>query len=310
MSEINNVQRTKKNAMEEEPPSLKKELREKIDLIFPDSLMMVLAGLMVPIVLLPIIFNLSPAVSSSLKLVDYVILGIFIAEYILKVALARKPFKYVIEPWHLLDLFIILLPFISLVPAVSDNIGLSSPLLRLLRIIRVVAVGGRAVDRRRQMSRSAVQESTPVKIPVEIRVIDGSLENIQRDIPFNDLRKLVTSPTQTWIDISAISDGQIKQLSDMMSIPAMILESELDNESYPRVDYFEHYSLIFARIADFEEPKQGPSRFLINRCPLLVICLGQNIITLSRNQTEVFDQILEDARKIHTTGEPLTVTIL
>jgi len=310
MLKIKNMQQIQHESVEEEPPSLKKELREKIDSIFPDSLMMVLAGLMVPIVLSPIVLKLSPAVSSSLKLLDYVILGIFIAEYILKVVLARKPFKYVMDPWHLLDLFIILLPFIILVPAISNNIGFSSPLLRLLRIIRVVAVGGRAVDRKRQMSRPLENEDARIDTPAEIRVIDGSLDNTLKEVSFNNLGNLLTSATQSWIDISAISDEQIKQLADMMGIPAMILASELINESYPRVDYFEHYSMIFARVADFEIPNKGISRLSVSRCPLLVICQGQNIITLSRDQTGVFDKILEDAGKIHESGEPLTVTIL
>jgi Mg2+ and Co2+ transporter CorA len=82
------------------------------------------------------------------------------------------------------------------------------------------------------------------------------------------------------------------------------------DEAYPRVDYFDDYSMIFARIANLKVLDKGPGRLLVNRDGILVICQGQNIITLSKTQTRIFSLILEKAKKIHTSQEPPVVTIL
>jgi Mg2+ and Co2+ transporter CorA len=49
---------------------------------------------------------------------------------------------------------------------------------------------------------------------------------------------------------------------------------------------------------------------MISRSGILVICQGQNILTLTKGQTNVFDQILEQTRKSYTPGEPIVVSIL
>ncbi|MBI2853716.1 MAG: ion transporter [Chloroflexi bacterium] len=96
----------------------KKALREIVDLIFPDSLMIVLAGIMVPLILIPLIVDLSDSVTSFVEFADYVILSVFVLEYVLKTILARDVLRHVLDPWHLLDLLIVALPFASLLPAV------------------------------------------------------------------------------------------------------------------------------------------------------------------------------------------------
>jgi Mg2+ and Co2+ transporter CorA len=55
---------------------------------------------------------------------------------------------------------------------------------------------------------------------------------------------------------------------------------------------------------------KSPGKIKVDRDSFLVICQGQNIMTLSKTQTRMFDLILEKAKKIHTAQEPLVVTIL
>jgi Mg2+ and Co2+ transporter CorA len=112
------------------------------------------------------------------------------------------------------------------------------------------------------------------------------------------------------VDISPVSEGDFDLLSKTLGIPKILLESELVDESYPRVDYFEHYAMIFARIADIQISHNGPTRLLINRMGLLVICHKRNIITVSKSKSDLFSQIIEKAKKIHSPEEPIVVTIL
>lgn len=288
----------------------KEKPREIVNLILPDSLMIVLAAIMIPIVLIPLFFDLPETSTALLETADYTILGIFIVEYLSKTILAPNVLRHVLNPWHLLDLLIVIIPLIGLLPGVLTRLSLSSPLLRLARIVRVVAVGGRAVDRKIQVASLITKPQVEVELPMEIRVMDGNLENVYQDVQLGKLNEYLSSPTHTWIDISSVSDSDLDQISSILGVAKIILEGELVDESYPRVDYFEHYSMVFARIADVKIMRKGLTRLFVNRSGLLVICKGQNIITLSRTKPDIFGQILEKVKRIHTPEEPLVVSIL
>jgi magnesium transporter len=272
--------------------------------------MIVLAVIMVPVALVPLFIDLSDSLATTFQFLDYTILGIFVIEYLLKTILAPNILKHVLNPWHVLDLFIVVVPLVCLLPMVSLRFGNSSILLRLLRIIRVVAVGGRAVDRKIQMASVAPKAVVPETKPMEIHVMDGKIGNICQSIPLDKLSGYITSPSQTWVDISSVSEADFDKLSSTLGIPKILLESELTDESYPRVDYFEHYSLIFARIADIQISRKGTAHLLIDRKGILVICQGQNIITVSKTKTDIFGQITEKARKALSPEDPPSVTIL
>ena len=150
-----------------------------------------------------------------------------------------------------------------------------------------------------------------VGIPLKIRVMDYHLENIIRDVSFDKLQEYLRSPSHTWIDIISVSEEDFDLLSSILGIPKAILEGGLSDKSYPHIDYFEHYAMIFAKITDAKIlPKDSTQHLLVDRSGILVICQGQNIITLSKTQTDIFDLLLERARRVHTDQEPLVVSIL
>ena len=305
---------TKQGTQQEnaEKEDRKARLRATIYLILPDGLMIVLALLMVPIVVVPLVVHLPGSVDSFLRVADYTILGVFVIEYFSKVAVARNIREHVLNPWHLLDLLVIVLPLFDFLQLFGGGLGRSSPLLRLLRIarlVRVAAVGGRAVDRRVH-ARVPVQRAAATASAMETRVMDSDLANIYENISLSDVKKYVDSPSHTWVDITSVSESNFNELSEALSLPRILLESELVEESYPRIDYFEHYSMIFARIAEPKIVQKGTKRLFVNRTGLLVICYGQNIITISRQKASLFSQILEKAKKYHKSEEPLVVSVL
>ena len=289
----------------------KKGLRDRVNLILPDGLMIALALLMIPIVVIPLVVDLSGSADEFFRMADYIILGVFVVEYFSKAALAPDIRKHVLNPWHLLDLLVIVLPLFDLLQ-IFTGLGRSSPLLRLLRILRITrlaAVGGRAVDRKVQ-ARAPVRQEAVAESLMKVRVMDSDLKNIYEDISFAEVSRYVRSPTHTWVDISSVTESNLKELADAIGVPRIMLESELVEEAYPRIDYFEHYSMIFARIADLKIMSKGARRMFVNRAGLLIICYGQNIITISRQKTELFGQILEKVKKFHSPSEPLVVSVL
>jgi Mg2+ and Co2+ transporter CorA len=288
----------------------RKQLRGIFDLLLPDGLMIVLAVVMVPVVLLPLFVDLAPSAAAALIFVDYAVLSIFIIEYVSKTLTAPNILKHIINPWHLLDLVVIAVPLVNLLPVVSLRWSNSSLILRLLRIVRVAAVGSRAVDRRVEMAVATRQAPASEVEPLQIQVMEGEAGNIHQDVCFDEVAGFIASPSQTWIDISSICESDFDRLSAVLGIPRILLESELRDESYPRVDYFESYSLIFAKVADIQISRQGSARLEIDRKGILIVCQGANIITLSKARTDIFARLTEKARKSITSEEPLLVTIL
>jgi len=165
---------------------------------------------------------------------------------------------------------------------------------------------------RTQQSTSAKPiDKTNACIPMTIRIMDNHLDNIIRDVPFEKLQEYIANPSHTWIDILCVTDNDFGRLSELLNIPKPILESGLSDESYPRIDYFEHFAMVFAKIANTTKlDEHSIQRFLIDRSGILVICQGQNIVTLSKTHTDIFDLLLSRAKKIHSAEEPLVVSVL
>jgi Mg2+ and Co2+ transporter CorA len=300
-------QNQEKETKKKEDP--KKQLRKVVNLLLPEGLMIFLAVLIIPIILVPLFVEIPDSVDAFLNLLDDVILAVFILEYLLKTFLAPNILKHIINPWHVLDLLIILIALVTLLPMFSTRFARTSLLLRLLRIIRIVAVGGRAVDRRLKLESSDNRKET-ARPEMEIQMVEGTLDSVHKKVAIDHLAGYLNSSSQTWVDLTSVCEDDFNRLHQTLGIPEIILASELVDDSYPHLDYFEHYSIIFARMASVEVFAGGTNRLVVSRSGLLIICQGRNIITLSRNNSGIFDQILEKARKIYQQGEPMAVTIL
>ena len=145
---------------------------------------------------------------------------------------------------------------------------------------------------------------------MKVRVVDRDLANLREDVSLKSASGYLRDTSQTWIDISSVSESNMEELSRNLGIPLFVLESELLEESYPRIDYFESYSMVFARIADVVVNETGTRRINVSRNGLLVICSGQNIITISKADSGLFSQIHDKAKRLYGRGEPLVVSVL
>lgn len=83
--------------------------------------MTILGILWIPIVEIPLLTSLPPALDHTFFVIDYVVWALFAAEYLVKLALAPSRREFVRH--HLIDLIVVVLP-----------------LLRPLRVLRVVAL--------------------------------------------------------------------------------------------------------------------------------------------------------------------------
>src|SRR5512136_850267 len=88
--------------------------REMVDSVFSAKFMIALSVVIIPIILSYYLFKLTPAEESFLNIVDWIIVILFVLEYVLKLYLAQNRWQHFKSPWNLVDLFIIAVPFIQL----------------------------------------------------------------------------------------------------------------------------------------------------------------------------------------------------
>ncbi|HEY9245972.1 MAG TPA: ion transporter, partial [Candidatus Methanoperedens sp.] len=117
--------------------NLRLKLKEPVYQIFTDHLMIVLALILIPVIFLHLFFTFSQFMLVLFKIVRSAILILFILEYFLKLYVADSRKAYATDPWHVIDLLIVILAASDFIPwAPLEGIGRTSPLLRLLRITR------------------------------------------------------------------------------------------------------------------------------------------------------------------------------
>lgn len=176
----------------------RENLRDMVNAIFSDKFMIFLSLVLVPMILAPFIFQLNDAALSFLDICDWIIVILFVAEYTSKLYLAADRWKHFKSPWHLVDLVIVVLPFVQYFPLLCLTItGSPSLLLRLLRLPIALAVSERAVAGRRTSNNIAFdgKASGPETV---IRQVDSDLKTTH-NLSWNELK--------THLPIVAVRNG-------------------------------------------------------------------------------------------------------
>jgi voltage-gated potassium channel len=99
-----------------------------------DGPLTVLALVMVPLIVLPLVVDLSPGTESAFLAIDYLIWAVFAAEYAIKLYLAPNRRKFVAH--HIADLIIVLVPILRPLRVLRS--------VRLLRLLRLALLAGLA----------------------------------------------------------------------------------------------------------------------------------------------------------------------
>jgi Mg2+ and Co2+ transporter CorA len=286
----------------------RKGLRETVDSILSDKFMAFLSLALLPIILLPFFITISPSVNDFLEICDWSIIILFVVEYVSKLYLAKDRWAHFKSPWHLLDLVIVVLPFIQYLPVLGlSTSGPPSLLLRLLRLPRAFAVGGRALGSRIQDNQT-VQQEAPREPETIIRVVDSKSLRVGERLTWDQLKTHLADDSQEWLDVHNVTDKGFRTLSELLGVPQPHFKSDLVDEIFPHVDYVQKASLIFLQSGKVSYPEK-PDRYLtISRSGIIVICTGNKVITISRHGMDLFGKILESVRQ--NTHGTFVVTVL
>jgi Mg2+ and Co2+ transporter CorA len=291
----------------------RRKFRESLDAIFSDKFMIVLSLIIIPIILLPFLFQLPASAMSFLDICDWVIIFLFVIEYLSKLIFAENRWAHFKSPWHLVDLVIIVLPLTQALSMLNWEInGSASLLLRLLRLPRALAVGSRVVGGRRANNKIDLEA---MKVPdTVLRQMDCDLKTTQSHLSWDDLKAHISDKNrQEWLDLYNLSDEGFGVLSKILQIPELHFKSGIVDDVYPHMDYVQRTSFIFLQSDQIRYPEQADHYLTISRSGIIVISNGTKIITVSRHSVDLFDKVLQSvscSEKDDDENESFVISVL
>ena len=284
-----------------------RDLCNQIYEIFSERLMIGLSLILIPVIVAPLLFPLPGPVVNTFGTIDIVILFVFILEYVLKLAVAEDRKAFFFHPWHLLDLFIILVPSVGLIVGVGYAQGRFLRLLRLLRLTQAASLGGRAGQRRRSLANNSPELSSPHK-PLGIRII--SLERNDMPKTIGDWKPVDLSTLKgkdyggdLWCDISSVSDNDIPELGKLFGSASYMIGIKMNLRAYPQAERVGDLSIVFAKVPTLETDPDDSRKVYLSWDGLLFADDGHRVVTLSRNEVASIARIPQEAE---SEGLPLT----
>jgi Mg2+ and Co2+ transporter CorA len=279
-------------------------LKNPVQWILNDELMILLALLLIPVVALPLFFSLSPVMTNFLFLLNYLIIAVFIAEYFLKLFIADSKKEFVLDTWHILDLFIIVLALMEFLPLTVLGYGEASPILRLLRVLRIFTAAGRSTD---LYPRAVVKPVHPVQeLPIRISTRDSS--GRVSSSAFDPTSGIPSGGIPRWVHIQNTKSQDLEAVGRSLCIPVQILQSKLNRDAITRIDYFKEYTTLFLRDSRLCKRDSSPGDLQVTMDGLLIVCRGDQLITLCTGESDIFDSVPGPESGTDTT--PFTVKIL
>jgi Mg2+ and Co2+ transporter CorA len=194
---------------------------------------------------------------------------LFALEYAVNFILSTERGKYALNPWRILDAFIIVVPLLSLLPVVSA-LASSTPALRILRLFGILLFGPLVSHGiQRPVLRVLPPALTGQPQVTEFRPDDQAAR--QRD--WNQLLQWITTPTCGWLHASNLSPERLKEIASAAGVSHVMIEAALQESSYPRIESGVRWTALTVSL-----PSSGEA---IRRDPVLLLVSPNSILSLS-----------------------------
>ncbi len=269
----------------------RRDAREAVDAVLSDGFMAAISILLVPIIVLPFFVTLPAAVANAFQVGDIVIILVFVVEYGSKLYLALDRRAFVRSPWHLLDLAVIVLSFVSYLPILGlHGTGSVILLLRLLRLPRVFAVAGRATS----LGVAPAADTTgPPPAPPEpiLRQLDPGHLLEAREISWAELEQHLATTEVEWIDLSRLSESALVRLSAAIRVPIHHFRYDQLDDIWPHFSRLESAVLLFLQSGEIRYPTTSREFYTIARRGAILVLRGPKVLTVTPEGVDAIDRV-------------------
>lgn len=288
--------------------------REAVYRIFNDDVMIGLVAVLALAVIFPVF---DPDLSSGMKVildyVNYIVIGAFIAEYVLKLYVEDKSrISFVTDPLHVLDIFIIiiaLLDFSSLalsIPIISNS-GELSPMLRLLRLLRIPLRGLLALGLASKAKTIEDNKKKPNEPALDRLLKISTLDEEGNTSGYSKgTLSLEKDGKPLWVDFQEITKDDLSYIEEITEISGEEIKKKLIEGSFPRIDRIGEIPSILLLDSRIENKSDLNTEIISPR--MLVVLKDANIITLTTDKSELFTRV--DQPKDQINEKNLVVEVL
>jgi Mg2+ and Co2+ transporter CorA len=260
-----------------------------------------LAIVVVALTLFPLLFDVQPSTEALIEICQWVIVMFFAVEYSLALRFAPSRKAFVLTIWHILDLLTIVLPVVSLLPSISD-VFMSSPALRLLRLLRVISFGMRASGV--MVRERARQAAEPALGPMEVLVLRNERAAAPAPTTWEEFMQWIKAPCPEWYNVANLSPAAADKIAATAGIVPAVIESHLFGTGFPHLDAAAHYTSLFVW---FPEAATDPQ---IIRNGVLMIATEQAVFTLSRRPTSLMQAVAATLPQVGLETLPFPVRMM
>jgi Mg2+ and Co2+ transporter CorA len=271
--------------MKSNPSPRRIEVRAWADRVFSDRLMTELALLLIPAIVIPLVFQVSAVSKAIFGWLNAGIIVVFVVEYALKLVIAESRWRFVRNPWRVLDLMIILLAAVDFIPILPIKGWRASPMLRLLRLARVFAATGRTMKGVAPRDIEPCREA--IRAPARFRLF--SEKDGMRESSPEEVETALAGRRDVWVDIQGIRTDDLAALSRIFGIPKDILESNLFRHSFPNIDHIRGSSIVTLWNNRWTDAACGPAKDEGETPRVLIIGTAAYLATLSVSPNSFVD---------------------
>ncbi len=232
--------------------------------------------------LIPMLFNTTPQADALLGVGQWSIILLFAVEYGIDLARASSKRRFLLNPWRVVDAATILIPLVTLLPGVSEVLR-SSPVLRLVRLARVLALGVRASGVMTREETTTVAPHAPD--PMLVRMLTASGGAGPRPATWDEFVQWAKHPGREWYSIANVGHHNLSEVAGASGIPREFIAAHLFGTSYPHIDATDRYVSLFVWLAEGSLDKQ------IYRNGLLLLASDTSVVTFSRRPVLLMEKI-------------------
>lgn len=261
--------------------------RRLLAVLLGEAFLGFLALVAAALTLFPMLFPVSPRTARGIDTLQWTIIAWFGVEYLTAFSVSRAKRAFLFSPWRLVDLATVLIPLVALLPNVS-RVLLSSPVLRLVRLVRLVTLGVRASGiAMRHHARTDKEKAASG--PAQIVVVAEAPKFSPTAATWDDLLRWLRAPDRAWFHVSNPSPQELTQIAAAAGLPADFLATHLLGTSYPHFAPGRTFSGLFLWMPEVHADGR------IERHGVLMVGNADSLLSLSRRPTHLVERMTAPA---------------
>jgi len=231
--------------------------------------------------LIPLLFNVSSRTNELLEAGQWLIILLFAVEYGMGAVEAPSKRRFVLNPWRLVDAATIVIPLLTLIPGASGLLR-SSPVLRLLRLARVIALGARAGSVMTRGEETAAVQAAAA--PMQIKLLPGGANTEPRPASWEEFVRWARDPGEQWFSLANVGADNLAAVAEVTGIPKDFISKHLLATGYPHAEMTGRHFSLFVWVP---EPGSGGT---VTRNGLLLLASERSVVTFCRRPASLMEQ--------------------